>query len=1106
MQQFRADLHIHSRFSRATSGRLTARHLDAWARVKGLQVLGTGDFTHPQWRTELAEQLVFDDHSGLYCLRAPQEVADELPHYAGKALPGRTLFMLQAEISSIYKRGGKVRKVHSLVYMPDLASAERFSLRLAEVGNLASDGRPILGLDVRNLLEMVLETDPRAVLVPAHIWTPWFSVFGSKSGFDSIEECFGDLASHVFALETGLSSDPEMNWQCSMLDRFALISNSDAHSGENLGREANLFEGELSYDAIFGALRGTAPHCRFRGTLEFFPEEGKYHLDGHRNCGVVLEPAAARTLGDICPVCGKPLTIGVLHRVLELADRDTPQQPHGAQGFASLIPLPEVIGEVLGVGAKSRRVQERHVQLVHRFGPELAILRDVPEADLRSHWEPLGEAIARMRRGEVYRQGGYDGEYGVVRVFSDRERASLRGGTSIAMPLLAGMDVPGAGAGASGKARKKRSKGEPGPLLSLLGSGAPQPERAKPVAPQAATQQGNLPHGVAGPAFSMVGKAGVQLLVSRKEPEPMTVRFNMAQQRAIGAGPGPVLVLAGPGTGKTRTLVGRVVALADSGISTRRIVAVTFTRRAAAEMDERLAAALPPGTTLPRTDTLHALAFEYWHRASATPPVLLSEEGARRVFAEANPEVTGQKLREAWEAIGVCRERMQACSLDCAPLLQRYTEQKAAWNLADYTDLLEFWLDQLQNAIYVCPWKHVLVDEIQDLSPLQLTLVRALVGQGGDGFFGIGDPDQSIYGFRGAHGQVCAFLTEAWPLLRVVTLEDNYRSSGRILEAASALLGERAACGTLRPARDLPGEIHLFEAPTAESEASWIAERVRGLLGGTSHASADAQGDHHMLPGGVASPGEVAVLVRVKALVPVLQRSLARLGVPCAAPEVEAFWADQRVALILATAGQFLGIGPMGDASAQVACPDKMVARGPLGMSAYLRETPPFDALFWESGAFRTLVKAYDTHGGWAGLINWVNLQSELELVRRRSEKVQIMSLHAAKGLEFRAVFLPALEDGIVPFFGAGTLTGHADRDESRSDTDEERRLLYVGMTRASEGLYLTRATRRTLYGREIRLKPSRFLADIPHDAVRRSTLVRHSRSKASQLSLLGDG
>ena len=335
---FIADLHIHSRFSRATSKQLHVPLLAAWATVKGISVLGTGDFTHPAWRAELQEVLTQDEPSGLYRMKEPSRSAHLLPQFASVAgTPSLPLFMLQAEISTIYKRDGQVRKVHNLVYMPDFDAVERLCRRLESIGNLASDGRPILGLDSRHLLEMVLEADSRAVLIPAHIWTPWFALFGSRSGFDRIEDCFGDLTREIFALETGLSSDPAMNRLWSALDRFRMVSNSDAHSGENLGRETNRFIGTPSYDGIFDSLRRRPASCEFAGTLEFYPQGGKYHLDGHRECKIALEPHESLELKNICPVCGKPLTVGVLHRILALADRAAPAQ---LRNLASILLFP----------------------------------------------------------------------------------------------------------------------------------------------------------------------------------------------------------------------------------------------------------------------------------------------------------------------------------------------------------------------------------------------------------------------------------------------------------------------------------------------------------------------------------------------------------------------------------------------------------------------------------------------------------------------------------------------------------------------------------------------------------------------------------------------
>jgi DNA helicase-2/ATP-dependent DNA helicase PcrA len=418
-----ADLHIHSPYSRATSPAGTLSGLAGWARVKGIQVIGTGDFTHPAWFRSLKEELM-PAEPGLFRLKDETSIVSPLP---GMTLPQTPVrFLLSAEISSIYKRHGSVRKVHNLLYVPDFASAERLNATLSGIGNIASDGRPILKLDSHDLLEILLEKASDAFLVPAHIWTPWFSLFGSRSGFDSIEECFGDLTSHVFAVETGLSSDPDMNRMISALDRFTLISNSDCHSPSKLGREANLFSTELDFFALREAIRGN--RCdTFRGTVEFFPEEGKYHADGHRACQVCLDPVETRQLDLTCPVCGKPLTVGVLHRVMALADREKPLYRKDSPRSFSLIPLPEVLGEIMGVGPGSKKVMVQYGRTIACFGSELDVLLNTPLDDIRRAFPILGEAVERMRSGHVIRKPGSDGEYGVIRVFEEGERERLVG-------------------------------------------------------------------------------------------------------------------------------------------------------------------------------------------------------------------------------------------------------------------------------------------------------------------------------------------------------------------------------------------------------------------------------------------------------------------------------------------------------------------------------------------------------------------------------------------------------------------------------------------------------------------------------------------------------
>ena len=415
---FIADLHIHSRFSRACSKTLAPALLYRWSQLKGITVLGTGDFTHPAWFAELQEQLA-PAESGLLSLKPGW--ADKEDREVPESCRGPVRFLLEGEISCIYKRGGRVRKVHHLVYAPSFAAAARINERLGAIGNVRSDGRPILGLDSRDLFSIVREAAPEAHLVPAHAWTPHFAVFGSQSGFDSLEECFGDLAPEIFAIETGLSSDPAMNWRLSALDRLALISNSDAHSPEKLGREANVFDCELSYPGIFSAIRGRDPE-RFPKTLEFFPEEGKYHVDGHRACGRRLEPAETLKRGGLCPSCRKPVTIGVLHRVEKLADRKIGRKPAGAADFESLIPLKEVLGQTLRVGAGSVKVDALYHRLLARFGSELRILRETPAAELEREGLPLlALALQRMRQGQVRVEAGFDGEYGVISLLAEKD-------------------------------------------------------------------------------------------------------------------------------------------------------------------------------------------------------------------------------------------------------------------------------------------------------------------------------------------------------------------------------------------------------------------------------------------------------------------------------------------------------------------------------------------------------------------------------------------------------------------------------------------------------------------------------------------------------------
>ncbi len=410
-----ADLHIHSHYAQATSKDLNLETLYQWARIKGIHVIGTGDFTHPGWFKELKEKLI-PDGGGLFKLKNPPAE----PGLSGiKVKDIDVRFCLSAEICSDYEFEYKRRKNHNLVYAPDFDAAERINTRLATMANLSLDGRPTLNLSSRNLFEIVLESSDRSYLVPAHVWTPWFSTLGSKGGYDSIEACFRDLSPHIFALETGLSSDPEMNWKCSALDHLSMMSNSDAHSPRNIGREVNCFNTDLSYDGLFNAVKSGEG---FEGTYEFFPEEGKYYYDGHRNCGISLEPSITSDYKGICPNCGKSLTIGVLNRVEKLADRDVSLQPSGSPAFKHIVPLPEILSEIHGTSTTSKKVLRAFCEAISTFGNEFKLLTEAVIEDIRHKGTAqLAEAIRRVRTGRITRIPGYDGVYGKIKIFEEGE-------------------------------------------------------------------------------------------------------------------------------------------------------------------------------------------------------------------------------------------------------------------------------------------------------------------------------------------------------------------------------------------------------------------------------------------------------------------------------------------------------------------------------------------------------------------------------------------------------------------------------------------------------------------------------------------------------------
>jgi superfamily I DNA/RNA helicase/PHP family Zn ribbon phosphoesterase len=1107
-----ADLHIHSRYSRATSPDLVPPILEYWAARKGIGLLGTGDATHPAWLERLKSDLESAEE-GLYRLKASSRLPEA--RYA-KLVGGQApRFVLTGEISTIYKAGGKTRKVHHLVILPGFEAADALQRRLGKVGNISSDGRPILGLDSRDLFEILLEADERSILVPAHIWTPWFSALGDKGGFDSIEECYRDLSGRIGAVETGLSSNPPMNWAVSSLDRYVLVSNSDAHSPENLAREATVMEGDLSYCGLHDALCGGGDGGRVAGTIEFFPEEGKYHYDGHRACRSVLSPAEAAASGELCPVCGKRVTVGVLHRVMELADRpleeSRPWTPADEgtkrRPYRSLVPLKELLGEILGVGPRSKRVEEAYGAALREDMSELDLLleADPEEAGRRvkgfAPSELVSEALRRLREGKVDVEPGYDGEYGKVRLFSADEIALS---SSQAVLFESGGNAP------QGKSQSRSSKAEESAWAQEL------------------------------PLFAR-GGAGLEEAPAGEQRPYSPPELNAEQEAAASDGlegrGEAVLVIAGPGAGKTALLVERVARLVESGVEPGSILALTFTNKAAAELSSRVARRLSGiADEAVASSTFHAFGASLEAFLKADEPAgeedfLLSEAERDSLLCDIAQRF-GLGARSA-KRLGRYIESRKRLLLgpgeagargeppapglppleEDAPLdagleggYEAYEAALASLGARDF-DALVFRPARLLAsdpsllAAARNRWRRLLVDEYQDVNYAQYALVRLLSGAP----FAIGDPDQAIYGFRGADPRFIERFMEDYPGARLHRLTRSYRCKASVLAASGRLVSGRAGM----PEEPGPGgdagqgengavALRRIELSSDAAEAEWIARQIEGLVGGTSLFSLDS-GVVSSARQGTASPGEVAILLRLAEEAPAIEKALRDHGIPFRGLGEKPWWdgdrflpilgalraavEPRRASLLASTASPSSAVAGLGSLGAcgksALECVELalgLVPQGSLGpdeRELLLEAASPYPSL----SSFLAALSGGVEEG-----------QSALT-----NDRVALMTIHASKGLEFPYVFIPGLEEGLIPFTRF---------DASPERLAEESRILYVGMTRAREGLCLSSARRRVLGGRPVELPPSSFLERIGSDLAQLVRSDEAKKRKDAQLDL----
>jgi DNA helicase-2/ATP-dependent DNA helicase PcrA len=1072
--RFVADLHIHSKYSLACSRDLTLPNLAWWARRKGLAVLGTGDFTHPAWFDHLRESLR-PAEPGLFRLHpdAEREVVRRLPpRLGGTADADPVRFMLSVEISTIYKRHDRTRKVHHLVYLPDLGAVSRFNTALARIGNLGSDGRPILGLGSRDLLEITLDACPDGYLVPAHIWTPWFSALGSKSGFDAVADCYADLAGYIFAVETGLSSDPEMNWRVSSLDGYRLVSNSDAHSPPALGREATVFGCARDYFAIREALRtgeGLA------GTIEFFPEEGKYHADGHRACGVNWLPDETRSAGGRCPKCGRPLTVGVLSRVEELADRPAGHRPPHAAEVTHLVALAEILAEITGVGPRSKAVTGRLRRLVADLGAELTILTRTPIDDItRAGGELLAEAVRRLRRGEVRRTPGYDGEYGVIRLFAPGELAlaASEGQPDGLFDVPAPRPTSAAPVGATRSGRRRTSliKGPAAeiardsaadPLINARQVPVPTSPSTPPVVPPVPAPS---PHEPFEPMLAGMEEVGSGLL-DRLDP----------MQRVAAAAPGgPLLVVAGPGTGKTRALTHRIAYLcAELNVRPEHCLAITFTRRAADELRARLAGLLGAVAEDVTVATFHSLGL-----------AILREQAAAAGLP-ADFRIADDTERAAARA-------------DAGDDELAYTKLLRGRDLVDLDELVTLPVQLLREdprlvRRYRNRWRWIFVDEYQDVDASQYQLLRLLVPADGN-LCAIGDPDQAIYSFRGADVSYFLRFARDFADARLVRLTRNYRSKAPILAAAvqaigptSLVPGRRIEPARLDPEAPLVGR---YPASSVADEADFVVRTIDDLVGGLSHRSLDsgrAEGRSAIL-----SFSDIAVLYRTDAQAAPVVDALSRGGVPVQKRSHDRLRDRPGVAAIARELRYAAGLG--GSLAARVRLAGQVLAQRYTSPTLDGAATvAPEDT--WSAVDVLTPL-ATRCGGDLSQFIAQIAMGAEVDALDPRAEAVTLLTLHAAKGLEFPVVFLIGCEQGLLPLRPPGrTLT-----DE---DIAEERRLFFVGITRAQDRLYLSHVRRRLRHGRERECQPSPFLDAVDPGLLEQLGEAHARRPRDRQLRLL---
>jgi len=931
-----------------------------------------------------------------------------------------------------------------------------------------------LGLDSKDLLDIILNVNEDCFLIPAHIWTPWFSVLGSKSGFDTIDECFEDLSRYIFAIETGLSSDPPMNWICSFLDRFAITSNSDAHSPENLGREANIFNTELSYHAIKKALMDNNGES-FLGTIEFFPQEGKYHFDGHRKCGICFDPVESLKNNNICPVCGKKLTLGVMYRVAELADRDDINTHPNRRDFNSLIRLKNILSEIYNTSPSSKKINNIYLNLLKKYGSEFNILLNIPADDFKKENPLLAEAIMRMRNNRVYIKEGYDGEYGVIKVFKDEEDKIINKNN-----------------------------------LFNLGSPVNNEDKKNPS---------EIKCEIDIKEFKQLKKQEImhENYTEQKINTEKQSLLNKMQEKAVKNIYGPSLIIAGPGTGKTRTLVFKIIKLLNNSINPENILALTFSSNAAKEIKERIKQNISNNDIIEKLtiSTFHSLGLSIIEKhldiVGRKNNYNIIEDNIKEAILKNILNIKHNEIKKTIKAFSNIKQNLtESKNIDDESLKNIFIEYNKTLinhNLMDFDDLLYltvYILKKNNNILqdYRNKYQFINIDEYQDINYSQYTLIRMLAYDPKSNITVIGDPNQAIYGFRGADSGFINNFKNDYPDCRIFTLDKSYRCTDNILNASSQVI--------ISKDKFLKGigpgiKINIKEFPTMKSEAEFTAREIEKMIGGLRFFSMDSGITEGAGKDEGVELSDFAVLCRTSHQMDYFEKAFNDHAIFYQRIGESPFYTKPPVSDLL-------------DILKLIINPDNIILKKSLKNyiikdeiilnyknkiynDNFLNLMEELIALFFKDDIdknknnFEKILEIAKDYDNIHDFLKFISIGNSADLIKKSTNSVKLMTMHSAKGLEFECVFVAGLNDKYMPF---------SLYKDYKVDADEERRLLYVAMTRAKKYLYLTYSYKIELFGKIIQSNISPFLLKIKNELYEfeKQKINKKKKKDDDQLSL----